>query len=174
MLKLFTMAIISHNSNALVLYSFIISLLYTSIAYPFVIDRLFSSEATLLILLSVHMSVRPYVCQSVCLPVWPPGLGRNVIFSVPNYDNGLISSSYATYGCYHPCFFLYSDVIIVEPLYRLGPFGFTYLGIPEAPGNQGFMDVVKALEWVQINIGKCLYLIWRYRFNEFTFYISER
>jgi acetylcholinesterase len=44
------------------------------------------------------------------------------------------------------------DVIIVEPLYRLGPFGFTYLGIPEAPGNQGFMDVVKALEWVQINI----------------------
>ena len=26
-------------------------------------------------------------------------------------------------------------------------------GIPEAPGNQGFMDVVKALEWVNINIG---------------------
>ena len=31
--------------------------------------------------------------------------------------------------------------------------GILLTGIPEAPGNQGFMDVVKALEWVNINIG---------------------
>ena len=72
-------------------------------------------------------------------------------------------------GCHLIFLLLYTDVIIVEPLYRLGPFGFTYLGIPEAPGNQGFMDVVKALEWVQINIGKSLYLIWRYQYYELTF-----
>ncbi len=40
--------------------------------------------------------------MSVC----PSGLGENVIFSAPNYDRGLISSSFATYGCCHPCFIL--------------------------------------------------------------------
>ena len=31
------------------------------------------------------------------------------------------------------------DVILVQPNHRLGPFGFTDLGIPEAPGNQVMM-----------------------------------
>ena len=42
---------------------------------------------------------------------------------------------------YGPMKWMAEEVIIVEPLYRLGPFGFTYLGIPEAPGNQGFLDL---------------------------------
>ncbi len=38
-------------------------------------------------------------CSSVCQPL----LGGNVIFSAPNLDRGLISSSFATYGCFHNC-----------------------------------------------------------------------
>merc|ERR1711970_789865 len=44
------------------------------------------------------------------------------------------------------------NVIIVEPNHRLGPFGFTSLGIPEAPGNQGIRDLVAALQWINVNI----------------------
>ena len=44
------------------------------------------------------------------------------------------------------------NVIIVEPNHRLGPFGFTSLGIPEAPGNQGLRDLVAALKWINVNI----------------------
>ena len=40
------------------------------------------------------------------------------------------------------------DVIIVAPNHRLGTLGFTSLGIPEAPGNQGLLDLVAALKWV--------------------------
>ena len=43
-----------------------------------------------------------YVHPSVC----PSGLGGNIFSSVPNKDRGLISSSFATYGCCHPCLFL--------------------------------------------------------------------
>ncbi|XP_023332473.1 acetylcholinesterase 1 isoform X2 [Eurytemora carolleeae] len=44
------------------------------------------------------------------------------------------------------------DVILVVPNYRLGPFGFTSLGIDDAPGNQGFLDLVQALRWINTNI----------------------
>ncbi|KAF8560657.1 hypothetical protein P879_02464 [Paragonimus westermani] len=44
------------------------------------------------------------------------------------------------------------DVVLVSIQYRLGPFGFLYLGTDDAPGNQGMMDQVAALEWVRENI----------------------
>ena len=44
------------------------------------------------------------------------------------------------------------DVIIVAPNHRLGTLGFTSLGIPEAPGNQGLLDLVAALKWVNRDI----------------------
>lgn len=44
------------------------------------------------------------------------------------------------------------NVILVQPNHRLGPFGFTSLGIPEAPGNQGIRDLVAALQWINVNI----------------------
>ena len=47
--------------------------------------------------------------MSICL--CPSGLGGNVIFSVPNYDRGLIFSIFATCGCCHPCFVLNHSVI---------------------------------------------------------------
>ncbi len=43
----------------------------------------------------LYKSKYPSVCQ--------PRLGRNVIFSAPSLDRCLISSSFATYGCCHPC-----------------------------------------------------------------------
>ncbi len=46
--------------------------------------------------MSVRMSVRH-------------NLGGNVIFSAPNSDfRGLILSSFTTYGCCHPCFYIIS------------------------------------------------------------------
>jgi len=53
------------------------------------------------------------------------------------------------------------DVIIVEPNHRLGPFGFTSLGIPEAPGNQGLRDLVAALKWINVNINAFRWRSWK-------------
>ncbi len=42
--------------------------------------------------------------MSVRMSLRQPRLGGSVIFSAPNLDRGLISSSFATYGCCHRCF----------------------------------------------------------------------
>ena len=90
-----------------------------------IIKIVFSSEATLWLLMSFRPSVRLYVCMSVCLS----GLGGNAIFSVANWDIapifcalinehlfckyfirlsfGNATKGFATYGCFHPCFFLH-------------------------------------------------------------------
>ncbi|XP_047385986.1 carboxylesterase 3 [Sciurus carolinensis] len=46
----------------------------------------------------------------------------------------------------------YGDVLVVTVQYRLGIFGFFSTGDKHVPGNQGFLDVVAALRWVQGNI----------------------
>ncbi|XP_045389528.1 carboxylesterase 3 isoform X2 [Lemur catta] len=46
----------------------------------------------------------------------------------------------------------YGDVVVVTVQYRLGVFGFFSTGDEHAPGNQGFLDVVAALRWIQGNI----------------------
>nr|CDS27797.1 BC026374 protein (S09 family) [Hymenolepis microstoma] len=43
-------------------------------------------------------------------------------------------------------------VIVVSIQYRLGPLGFLALGTPGAPGNQGLLDQVEALQWIRRNI----------------------
>ncbi|CAG9132697.1 unnamed protein product [Plutella xylostella] len=44
------------------------------------------------------------------------------------------------------------DIIVVSINYRLGPYGFLCLDIPEVPGNQGLKDQYTALQWVKKNI----------------------
>ncbi|XP_068623878.1 juvenile hormone esterase-like [Battus philenor] len=51
-----------------------------------------------------------------------------------------------------PDFMIESNVVIVTINYRLSVFGFLSLDIPEAAGNMGLKDQVKALEWVNKNI----------------------
>uniref|UniRef100_A0A8C8ZDX5 Carboxylic ester hydrolase n=1 Tax=Prolemur simus TaxID=1328070 RepID=A0A8C8ZDX5_PROSS len=46
----------------------------------------------------------------------------------------------------------YGDVVVVTVQYRLGVFGFFSTGDEHAPGNQGLLDVVAALRWIQGNI----------------------
>lgn len=53
---------------------------------------------------------------------------------------------------YGPKFLVRHDIILVTINYRLGPYGFMCLGIPEVPGNQGLKDQVLALRWINDNI----------------------
>ncbi|KAL1423081.1 hypothetical protein MTO96_021463 [Rhipicephalus appendiculatus] len=43
------------------------------------------------------------------------------------------------------------DVVVVTVAYRLGPFGFLYMDIEEAPGNMALNDQLLALRWVKAN-----------------------
>nr|XP_035138647.1 carboxylesterase 4A isoform X10 [Callithrix jacchus] len=69
--------------------------------------------------------------------VWFHG-GSLVVGAATSYDG----SALAAYG----------DVVVVTVQYRLGVLGFFSTGDEHAPGNQGFLDVVAALRWVQGNI----------------------
>nr|XP_003936327.1 carboxylesterase 3 isoform X1 [Saimiri boliviensis boliviensis] len=69
--------------------------------------------------------------------VWFHG-GSLAIGAASSYDG----SALAAYG----------DVVVVTVQYRLGVLGFFSTGDEHAPGNQGFLDVVAALRWVQGNI----------------------
>ncbi|CAG9791740.1 unnamed protein product [Diatraea saccharalis] len=53
---------------------------------------------------------------------------------------------------YGPKYLVRHDVILVVINYRLGPYGFMCLDIPEVPGNQGLKDQVLALRWIKQNI----------------------
>ncbi|XP_045526745.1 juvenile hormone esterase-like [Pieris brassicae] len=54
-----------------------------------------------------------------------------------------------TYG---PNYLVRHGIIVVSINYRLGPYGFMCLDIPEVSGNQGLKDQTKALRWIRQNI----------------------
>ncbi|XP_047522322.1 juvenile hormone esterase-like [Pieris napi] len=54
-----------------------------------------------------------------------------------------------TYG---PNYLVRHGIIVVSINYRLGPYGFMCLDIPEVSGNQGFKDQTMALRWIKENI----------------------
>jgi acetylcholinesterase len=47
-----------------------------------------------------------------------------------------------------------NNVIVVEPQYRVGAFGFLYMGVDDAPGNMGLYDQVMAIQWIKDNAAK--------------------
>lgn len=53
---------------------------------------------------------------------------------------------------YGPKFLVKHDIILVTINYRLGPYGFMCLDIPEISGNQGLKDQLLALRWLHENI----------------------
>ncbi|VVD06176.1 esterase FE4-like [Leptidea sinapis] len=55
-------------------------------------------------------------------------------------------------GNYGPENLVKQGILVVTMNYRLGPYGFMCLDVPEVPGNQGLKDQYDALRWVRRNI----------------------
>lgn len=88
------------------------------------------------------------------LNLWVPSVttGSKLTTLIWIYGGAFIYGS-STLDIYNGAYLAaYSDVIIASMNYRLGPFGFLYMGDDEAPGNVGLMDQTLALKWIYDNI----------------------
>ncbi|CAH0592564.1 unnamed protein product [Chrysodeixis includens] len=65
---------------------------------------------------------------------------------------GAFSRGLAGRFLYGPRFLVKQDIILVTLNYRIGPYGFMCLDVPEVPGNQGLKDQQLALKWIKNNI----------------------
>ncbi|XP_035694709.1 uncharacterized protein LOC118428684 [Branchiostoma floridae] len=81
----------------------------------------------------------PTVAPDAYLPVllWIHGGGLMVFYGGPPGFEGLAA---------------HQDVVVVSFNYRLGVLGFLSTGDENMPGNYGFLDQVRAMEWVKENI----------------------
>lgn len=88
------------------------------------------------------------------LNIWAPNVtaGSKLTTLVWIYGGGYIYGS-STLDIYNAAYLAaFGNVIIASMNYRLGPFGFLYMGNNGAPGNAGLMDQVVALKWIYDNI----------------------
>ncbi|CAH2083285.1 unnamed protein product [Euphydryas editha] len=69
------------------------------------------------------------------------------------HGGSLVSGSGNRYR-YGPKFLVQHDVILVTINYRLGPYGFLCLDVPQVPGNQGIKDQTLAMRWIKDNIAE--------------------
>lgn len=67
------------------------------------------------------------------------------------YGGAFLTGSYR-YEIYPPEYYIYHDVVVVVPNYRVGPFGFLSTQDTTIPGNYGLKDQLFVLQWVQKNI----------------------
>ena len=71
-----------------------------------------------------------------------PGSKLPVMFWI---FGGYFQAGNNAWWAYGPDNWVERGVVLVQPNHRLGPFGFTDLGIPEAPGNQGMMVMMMVM-----------------------------
>ncbi|XP_038168419.1 carboxylesterase 3 isoform X4 [Arvicola amphibius] len=89
------------------------------------------------LILNVYSPAETTAGARLPVMVWIHG-GSLVVGSATSHDG----SALAAYG----------NVVVVTVQYRLGIFGFLSTGDKNMPGNQGLLDVVASLRWVQGNI----------------------
>ncbi|XP_026739429.1 juvenile hormone esterase-like [Trichoplusia ni] len=65
---------------------------------------------------------------------------------------GAFKIGYSGRFLYGPRYLVKQDLILVTINYRVGPYGFMCLDVPEVPGNQGLKDQQLALKWIKNNI----------------------
>ena len=85
------------------------------------------------------------------LNVYTPSLAGNRAVMFWIHGGGFLSGSGDSW-LYGPGPLVKRDVVVVTINYRLSAFGFLSTNDKFAPGNQGIMDMVLALKWVQNNI----------------------
>ncbi|XP_053606297.1 juvenile hormone esterase-like [Plodia interpunctella] len=87
------------------------------------------------------------------LNVYTPNLNSNLLpVIVFIHGGGFIHGNGTIKTENGPDFLVEHNVVVVTINYRLNIFGFMSLDIPEAPGNMGLKDQLKALKWVKTNI----------------------
>ncbi|XP_072938835.1 esterase FE4-like [Epargyreus clarus] len=82
----------------------------------------------------------------------PTGIHKKPLPVLVFIHGGGFSYGSNSHHIYHPKYLIKHGIIVVTINYRLGPFGFLCLQIPEAPGNAAIKDQVAALRWIQNNI----------------------
>ncbi|XP_014667049.1 PREDICTED: acetylcholinesterase-like [Priapulus caudatus] len=87
---------------------------------------------------------------NVWAPAQRPGSGELPVI-VWIYGGGYMSgtSSLDFYMAHNLAAF--ANIVVISIQYRLGAFGFLYLGTDEAPGNMGLLDQTMALRWIRDN-----------------------
>ena len=74
---------------------------------------------------------------------------------------GYFQAGNNAWWAYGPDNWVEREVVLVQPNHRLGPFGFTDLGIPEAPGNQVMMMMMMIVVIMMMVVARGCGTWWR-------------
>jgi len=86
------------------------------------------------------------------LNLWVPNGIKNATTLIWIYG-GSYNSGSSTLNVYDGSILAANSKVIVASMnYRVGPFGFLYLGNADAPGNVGLFDQALAIEWIKKNV----------------------